>query len=192
MEEKQRAFPLFSACGLNCGLCPRYQMNGTSKCPGCSGKGFLKKHPACGVLSCSQCKGLEYCYQCDEYPCKKYNDVDQSDSFITHFKQLYDMKRAKTLGIDTYRMELDEKVFILETLLTDYNDGRRKSFFCLAVNLLELQDVKYVMEQITSQTQPEQSVKDKATMAVKLFQSMAERRNLTLKLRKKSTSCKRN
>ena len=186
MEYKQRAFPLFSACGLNCGLCPRHQMEGTSKCPGCSGIEFLKKHPACGVLSCCQRKGLEYCYQCDEYPCKKYNGADQSDSFITHLKQFCDMEKAKTLGIDAYRKELNEKVSILETLLADYDDGRRKGFFCLAVNLLELQDVRYVMEQISSQTQPEQSVKGKTTTAVQLFQSMAEQRNLTLKLRKKS------
>lgn len=186
MEYKQREYPLFSACGLNCGLCPRYQMDGTSKCPGCSGEGFLTKHPACGVLSCSQRKGLEYCYQCDEYPCKKYDGADQSDSFITHLKQLCDMEKAKTLGIDAYRKELNEKISILETLLTNYDDGRHKGLFCLAVNLLELQDVRHVMEQISSQTQPEQSVKDKATTAVRLFQSMAEQRNFTLKLRKKS------
>lgn len=186
LEYKQREYPLFSACGLNCGLCPRYQMDGTSRCPGCSGEGFLTKHPACGVLSCSQRKGLEYCYQCDEYPCKKYDGADQSDSFITHLKQFSDMEKAKTLGIDSYRNVLNEKISILEMLLANYNDGRRKGFFCLAINLLEIQDVRHVMEQILSQTQTEQSVKDKATTAVQLFQSMAEQRNLTLKLRKKS------
>lgn len=186
MEYKQREYPLFSACGLNCGLCPRYQMDGTSKCPGCSGAGFLTKHPACGVLSCSQRKGLEYCHQCDEYPCKKYDGADQSDSFITHLKQFCDMEKAKILGIDAYRNELNEKISILETLLANYDDGRRKGLFCLAVNLLELQDVRHVMKQILNQTQPEQSVKDKATTAVQLFQSMAKQRNLTLKLRKKS------
>lgn len=186
MEYKQREYPLFSACGLNCGLCPRYQMDGTSKCPGCSGEGFLTKHPACGVLSCCQRKGLEYCYQCDEYPCKKYDGADLSDSFITHLKQFSDMEKAKTSGINAYRYELDEKISILETLLANYDDGRRKGLFCIAVNLLELQDVRYIIEQISSQTQPKQSVKDKATTAVKLFQTMAEQRNLTLKLRKKS------
>lgn len=47
MEYKQREYPMFSACGLNGGLCPRHQMDGTSKCPGCSGKEFLTKHPTC-------------------------------------------------------------------------------------------------------------------------------------------------
>ena len=186
MEYKQREYSLFSACGLNCGLCPRHQMNGTSKCSGCSGEGFLMVHPACGVLSCSQRKGIEYCHQCDEYPCKKYDGANQSDSFITHLKQFCDMNKVKTLGIDDYRNEINEKVSILETLLSNYDDGRRKGLFCLAVNLLEIQDVRHVMEQISNQTQIGHSVKDKATTAVQLFQRMAEQRNLALKLRKKS------
>ena len=39
------------------------------------------------------------------------------------------------MGIDAYRKELNEKISILETLLVDYDDGLRKGFFCLAVNL---------------------------------------------------------
>ena len=186
MEYKRPEYPLFSACGLNCGLCPRYQMDGTSMCAGCSSEGFLTKHPACGVLSCSQRNGFEYCYQCEEYPCKKYDGADQSDSFITHLKQFSDMEKAKNLGIDAYSNELNEKISLLETLLKNYDDGRRKGFFCLAVNLLELQDVRHVMEQISSQMQLEQSTKDHATTAAQLFQSMAEQRNLAIKLRKKS------
>lgn len=185
MEYRQREFPLFSACGLNCGLCPRYQMDGASKCPGCSGEGFLTKHPTCGVLSCSQRKGLEYCFQCDEFPCKKYDGADQSDSFITHLHQFTDMEKAKTLGIDAYKRELDEKIGILENLLAHYDDGRRKGLFCLAVNLLELQDVQSVMEQIELETNPEQPIKERAASAVLLFQKMAESRGIVLKLRKK-------
>ena len=184
MEYKHRKHPLFSACGLNCGLCPRYQMAGASKCPGCSGEGFMTKHPACGVLSCSQRKGLEYCFQCDEYPCKKYDGADQSDSFITHLNQLRDMEKAKSIGIDAYMSEQSEKVAVLETLLESYDDGRRKGFFCLAVNLLEMQDIGFVMGQIENASQPLQSIKEKATIAYQLFQSMAEQRDITLKLRK--------
>ena len=186
MEYKQRKYPLFSACGLNCGLCPRYQMDGQSKCPGCSGESFLIKHPKCGVLSCSQLKGIEYCYQCDEFPCKKYNGADQADSFITHINQFKDMDKAKTLGIAIYKRELDEKIAILENLLTNYDDGRRKGFFCLAVSLLELQDVKNVIEQITTEIPSDTPQKEKSSSAVRVFQTMAEKRNTILKLRKKS------
>lgn len=185
MEYKLRNYPLFSACGLNCGLCPRYQMDGASKCPGCSGKGFLTKHPTCGVLSCNQRKGLEYCYECEEYPCKKYVGADSSDSFISHYNQFKDNEKAKRMGIELYMNELNEKICILETLLQNYDDGRRKGFYCLVINLLEIQDIKQIMEQIVSKIQPEQTMKEKASIAVELFQNLAHQKNIMLKLRKK-------
>jgi len=184
MEYSQRQNPLFAACGLHCGLCPRYQTDGASKCPGCSGKGFLTKHPSCGILSCCQRHGLEYCYLCDEYPCKKYDGADQSDSFIVH-NALENFDKVKNQGLNAYISELDEKVEILQGLLESWNDGRRKNYFCIAVNLLDLQDIKDVMEQINDETKPDEPIKEKSATAVRLFQAMADKRNITLKLRKK-------
>lgn len=186
MEYKTRKYPLFSACGLNCGLCPRYHTNGTSKCCGCAGEGFSKVHPPCGVLSCCQRKGIEYCYLCEEYPCKKYDGADLSDSFITHKNQFFDLKKAKQNGIENYKTELDEKVSVLSKLLNDYDDGRRKSFYCIAVNLLELHEVQSVMKQIFNEVSPDVSLKEKAVIAVRLFEEMAEKRGISLQLRKKS------
>jgi hypothetical protein len=184
VEYHQREYPLFSACGLNCGLCPRHQMAGTSKCPGCSGEGFLTKHPTCGLLSCTQRRGIEYCYQCNEFPCKKYDGADKADSFITHLNQFRDMEKARGGGIDAYIYELNEKVRMLEQLLADYDDGRRKSLFCLAVNLLETEDIRRVLEQLRSDT--DMPRKEKAAFAASLLQAAAEQRNITLKLRKRS------
>lgn len=184
MEYKQRSYPLFSACGLNCGLCPRYQMDGKSKCPGCAGKDFLTKHPTCGVLSCSQRHGLEYCFECEEYPCKKYINADASDSFISHKNQCSDMEKAKQ-SMDDYKAELDRKVEILEQLLSTYDDGRRKSFYCVAANLLRLDDLEDVMKQITDETKSEDTIKQKAAIAVHHFQSFADKHYIDLKLRKK-------
>jgi hypothetical protein len=186
MKYKQRQYPLFSACGLNCGLCPRYQTDGTSKCPGCAGEGFLTKHPSCGVLSCCQRRGMDYCYLCEEYSCVKYNGADASDSFITHQNQLKDFEKVKQIGLDVYQSELNEKVDILRKLLDDYNDGRQKNFFCMAVNLLELQDVEHVMKQIAGETKSDESIKERSMTAVRLFKAMAEKRNIILQLRKKA------
>ena len=186
MEYQQRKYPQFSACGLNCGLCPRYHTSGNSKCPGCAGDGFLTKHPKCGVLSCSQHKEIEYCYQCGEFPCKKYDGADQTDSFISHLNQLKDLEKAKNIGINTYSKELNEKISILETLLANYDDGRRKSFFCVAINLLELQDAEKAIERIEFEARPEQSIKERATIAVRLIQTIADEQGVSLKLRKKA------
>ena len=184
MNYAQRSYPLFSACGLNCGLCPRYHTQGTSRCPGCAGDGFSEKHPPCGILSCSQRHGIDYCYLCDEYPCKKYDGADLADSFITHLHQRKDLDKAKATGIESYQAELNEKVAILQTLLGHFDDGRRKGFFCLAVNLLPLDDCKAIMDRLTQEINPDDPPKQKAEAAVRLFEAIARQQGVALRLRK--------
>ncbi|MGE5626753.1 MAG: DUF3795 domain-containing protein [Solirubrobacterales bacterium] len=183
MKDFKRKFPLFSLCGLNCGLCPMYLGN---YCPGCGGG---PGNQPCSIARCSlQHGGIEYCFLCNEYPCEKYNYIETFDSFITHRNQLKDLAKVKKMGIGPYQIELAEKIEILKYLLGNYNDGRRKSFFCIAVNLLELEDVKIVLEQIEAETKSGiLTLKEKAAIAVKLFQSMAESRNIVLKLNKKTS-----
>jgi hypothetical protein len=184
MKYITRKYPLFSACGLNCGLCPRYYTDGSSRCPGCAGEGFSNVHPSCGVLSCCQRRGLEYCFLCDEYPCKKYDCADLSDSFISHKNQFRDIDKAKRIGIETYEAELNVRIEILQNLLNNYDDGRRKGFYCLAVNLLELQDIESIIEQIGKKIEPLTTLREKAKTVVSLFQTMADDRGIILKLRK--------
>ena len=184
MKHQTRTNPLFSACGLNCGLCPRYYTDGPSRCPGCAGEGFTEAHCSCSVLSCCQRKGLEYCFLCEEFPCKKYDGADLTDSFITHKNQFIDLAKAKEIGLAAYEADLNAKIKILEDLLANYNDGRKKSFFCLAVNLLELADINTVITQIAAETAPEMPLKEKAAIAARLFEEMAAQRGIVLKLRK--------
>lgn len=42
----------------------------------------------------------------------------------------------KEMGVEVYNYGQMQKLEILKPLLEGYNDGRRKGFFCLAVNLL--------------------------------------------------------
>lgn len=182
MKKNLREYPLFSACGLNCGLCPNHYTNGVSKCSGCGSDAFF--NPACAIIACNQQHNLQYCFLCHEYPCKRYANIDAYDSFITHRNQIKDNAKAQKIGIEAYINELQEKIGILQFLLENYNDGRRKSFFCLAINLLELDDVKIVMQQVRIIDQT-LLLKEKASLAAHLFQAAADEKGLLLKLRKK-------
>ena len=184
MEYKTRSYPQFAACGLNCGLCSRYYIEGSSRCPGCAGEGFSEVHPSCGILSCSQRKGLEFCFDCEEFPCKKFDKWGDADSFITHMNYLTDMEKAKEKGIDAYKTELNTKIKVLEKLLSEYNDGRQKSFYCLAVNLLELEDIHTTMEQITNEVDLSDTAKEKVSAAVRMFNKKADEKGISLKMRK--------
>lgn len=186
MADFQRQYPLLSQCGLNCGLCPRYHTEGSSRCPGCGGEGFFAKRPSCGVISCARRHGgVEYCFLCEEYPCKKYEEADLYDSFISHQKMFADFERAKQDGIEAYRKELDEKVAVLRVLLEEYNDGRRKSFFCTAVNLLDLSDVREIVATLKRGGDEGMDMKQKAAWAVGLFEEMAKKRDISLELKTK-------
>ena len=43
--------------------------------------------------------------------------------------------------MEVYNTEQMEKARILDVLISNYNDGRKKTLFCVAVNLLELQEL---------------------------------------------------
>lgn len=178
MAEFRRSYPLFSLCGLNCGLCP---MHAGGYCPGCGGG---EGNKPCAIVRCSRQHGNpEYCYLCEAFPCEKFEDSGTLDSFITYRNRMQDLERARREGLNAYQAELSEKIKLLEYFLDTCNDGRRKSFFCLAVNLLDLQDVKDAAKQLAAEPEG-RTPKERAALAVKLFQEAAAKRNIELKLRK--------
>ena len=60
--------------------------------------------------------------------------------------QKKDLERMQEIGEEAYNREQAEKRRILDRLLEEYNDGRKKTLFCLAVNLLPLEDLRTVFE----------------------------------------------
>lgn len=181
MKDFNRENLMFSLCGLNCGLCP---MKIDGYCPACGGGAG---NQPCKIAKCSLGQGeIEYCFQCASYPCEKYEGIDEFDSFITHQKRQMDFQRAGKIGIELYNAEQKQKADILHELLENYNDGRRKSFYCTAVNLLDLEDVKTVIEKIHQELKPDEgNLKERAAAAVKFFREKAGDRQLVLKLKKK-------
>lgn len=96
------------------------------------------------------------------------------------------MEKAKRLGIDAYNTEQAEKANILEVLLSNYNDGRKKTLFCVAVNLLELQELRTILREIDCKTDMETlTLKEKSAFVAGLLQDAAATKNHDLKLHKK-------
>lgn len=63
--------------------------------------------------------------------------------------------KARRFGIEAYNVEQTEKAKILDILLSGFNDGRKKTLFCAAVNLLELQELQTVLSEIERQSDME-------------------------------------
>ena len=181
MKGFNRQNQLLSLCGLNCGLCPMFL---SKHCPGCGGG---EGNQSCKIARCSmEHGGVEYCCQCGKYPCGRYEHIEDYDSFITARRRKNDLAQARQIGIDAYNAEQAEKVKILNILLSGYNDGRKKTLFCVAVNLLELQELRNVIERLESNSEMRtRTLKEKSAFAAGLIQEAAERANIELKLRKK-------
>ncbi len=142
-NEFNRTDGLFSLCGLNCGLCPM-QIRG--ECSGCFNGSTC--YLSCPVAPCSVRHGnVDYCFQCPEYPCKRYDGIDAHDSLISHRNQKRDMQKAKETGIEAYLAEQRAKKALLTRMLEEYDDGYYDVFFCLAANMLDADDLERVIKQ---------------------------------------------
>ena len=176
MKGFTRKNQLFSLCGHNCGLCT---MRLGGHCGGC-GNG----NQSCKIARCSlEHGGVEYCCECPHYPCEKYEKFDEYDSFITHRNRKADMEKLRTIGADRYHAEQEEKIRLMEYLLSTCNDGRRKTLFCLAVNLLEISDVRAIVEQLMATDLS--TAKERAVYAAALLQKAADEKGISLKLNRK-------
>lgn len=69
----------FSLCGLNCAVC---SMHLGGYCPGCGGG---TGNQNCALAKCSlEHGGVQFCWECPEYPCTRYEGFDDGDSFVPH------------------------------------------------------------------------------------------------------------
>jgi hypothetical protein len=187
MEIYTRVNPDFSLCGLNCALCPNFHIhtNGKFKCPGCGGKNFLKKHPSCAIITCSKKhKNIEFCFNCDEYPCKRYLEPNEKDSFITYKNREKNIKSASK-DLNKYLDELQKKKIILSELLRNYNDGRMKNYYCIAVNLLPIIELEEIMKKARETGRRENiEEKERVKMVKDIFTDFANKLKIDIRLRK--------
>ena len=92
--------------------------------------------------------------------------------------QKADLEKVQRIGVEAYTAEQVEKRQILDRLLSEYNDGRKKTLFCLAVNLLPLKDLRTVF----ADDDLELPVQDRAKLMEK---RLKEKSSIELKLRRK-------
>lgn len=183
-----RKYPLYSLCGLNCGLCPNYHSTGAFICPGCGGENFYGVHPKCSIITCAIKKGVEFCYECIDYPCDRYTHLDDEfiyDSFITYQNVKSDVDKVKRIGIENYCEEQREKIELLKYLLEHYNVGRQKTFFTIAVNLLEIEDIKTTIAEIENKIYADMNIREASKVSVEEFKKIASGKSIEIKLHKK-------
>lgn len=184
-----KKFPTIACCGIDCGLCPTYYTTGPSKCPGCGGPNFSTKHPSCSILTCcTKSNGFETCADCNKYPCEKLKSWDKADSFVTHKVSLQNLYEIKQNGINPFINQQMKRVKILETLLNSFNEGRSKSFFCIATTLLPVDDLDNCINKAKKLVEEKdissEDIRSKAKIMREMLNDYAKNQNIEIKLRK--------
>ena len=185
-----KKYPVTGACGLNCGLCPRYYTDGPSRCPGCGGPDFFHKHPSCGFLTCCvKDKGLECCGQChalEDCPrvLKNLKASKEHDSFISYQPLAGNLAFIKEKGIEEFARLEEEKITFLKELLKQYDDGHSKSFFCLSCQLLPVDRLKDTVDTIKDSMPQNAGIREKAKFVRAAIGELAEILGISLKLRR--------
>ncbi len=93
------------------------------------------------------------------------------------------MIKAKEIGIDAYLAEQRTKKAILTRFLDDYDDGTKEVFFCLAVNMLEVEDLQVILSRMDSQS-ADRSLQDKAARLERQLRDRAVCKKIPLELRR--------
>jgi hypothetical protein len=118
-------------CGIHCGMCPLYKALSDEKlrdtlaqrlnvapekatCKGC--RAVVGHCPVigeqCATFICAREKGVEFCYECTEFPCSKLLPCADRAESIPHNMKVYSLVLRKNKGAKVWN-ELIPQIYAL-------------------------------------------------------------------------------
>ncbi len=111
---------LIAPCGTHCGLCECYKAKDDSglmeyllsrgfkkeslPCPGC--RALKGNCPAiigaCETYTCMTNHNIEFCYECQEFPCAKLNPAADRANILPHNIKIFNLSFIKNQGIEKF------------------------------------------------------------------------------------------
>ena len=134
-------------------------------------------------------RGFVTCIECEDFPCERYRRIfwatDQESGVAQE-----NLKRIKRVGLEVWLEEQRERRLLVEELLTNYNEGRSMSFYCLACTLMPLNLVSKAVDEareiLINNQVDDSDIKAKAKTVKLVIQDLAAQCGIDLRPRKKS------
>jgi len=183
----QIKYPNIGVCGLSCRLCPMYNTEAESKCLGC--KSTTRMAVGCPFITCAiKKKGIEFCWDCEKNKTcekwKKHREAGKkSDSFKCYQKLEEDIRFIQKNGIREFEKTQKNREHLLKVMLKDYNEGRSKSYYCIAATVLDIKELKETIT-IAKKRADGLGIKEKSKVLHTILDDIAQTKNYCLKLRK--------
>ncbi len=113
---------LTAPCGLDCFNCEIYEENLTAEfakwihekigvalddipCKGCrqqDGQHYHLPPEGCATLNCVKAKGVEFCCDCQDFPCPLLAPLAEKADFYPHNMKVYNLCRIKHIGLERW------------------------------------------------------------------------------------------
>ena|SRR3972149_7796139 len=180
-------YPEVGVCGLSCRLCPMYHTQTESRCKGCKSTGRMAV--GCPFITCAvKKKGVEFCWECTENgTCerwKKHREAGkQHDSFKCYQKLEDDISFILEHGVMEFEKQQKIREHFLKEMLREFNDGRSKSYYCIAATVLKNEELQEILTKAKQQSKGMQP-KEKAKVMHSVLERISNDKGYLLKLRK--------
>jgi len=180
-------YPETGICGLSCRLCPHYHTEGASRCHGC--KTESRTGAGCPFITCAlKKKGIEFCWNCKEnITCEKWakhrKAAKKADSFTCYQKLEEDIGCIQKNGIGEFEETQKKREYLLKEMLREFNDGRSKSYYCIAATVMEMGELEEALTRADKDSKG-LGITEKSKVLHSILDEIAKQRNYYLKLRK--------
>ena len=143
----------------------------------------------CPFITCAvKRKGIEFCGDCDESKtcdrwAKHRAQGKVHDSFKSYQKLADDIVSIQSNGIAEFRKEQRVRENLLKVMLGEFNEGRSKSYYCIAATVMEVDELKSALRgaRLHSKGMP---IKEKSKILRLILDKIAMEKKYLLKLRR--------
>jgi hypothetical protein len=123
VKDKEKYLEMIAPCGYYCYGCPAYvnttctdevvadnmakranvSIKNIRMCKGCRATNGKPHGSLCPTYDCCvNQKKLDFCYECEDFPCLKLAPISQGADVRTHNSKIYNLLMLKKLGMDAY------------------------------------------------------------------------------------------
>ena len=164
-----------------------YHTKTKSRCFGCKSK--VRMVVGCPFITCAiKRKGIEFCWECEENEsCEKWRKHREAgkrfDSFKCYQKLEDNIAFIQKNGIKEFEKVQKIREKLLKEMLQYFNEGRSKSYYCIAATVLEIEELEKVLRKAKEESKGLE-IKERSKVLHSLVDEVAKRKNYYLKLRK--------
>lgn len=102
---------MFAPCGMNCMVCYKHCYH-KKPCAGCfyCDDGKPEHCRKCSIKDCAKEKGILYCFECPDYPCKRIKNLEKSYRTRYAASLMENSETVKAAGLEVF-MELQRREY---------------------------------------------------------------------------------